>query len=180
MGTIRQIKQKFPTKEILFKFIKSYYKIFSKKLGITSESSFDSDLIDAHVGSYWQFWKLFTSLTGKNEMNVNEFFFIMNSISENIENLSNDTFTLDNFKVPTFNTFELSVGVTLWETEYGSYTINYTDYITKDQLERDYDDLIEDYGNPYDWDYEYDDTETDDTDFDVRVIEETNREEIYG
>jgi len=173
-----EILGRFPTKENLFRFIKAYYKMFSKKLEITL-NNFDEDLINSYVGSYWKFWASLANSIGMNKDDVRQFFFIMNCIAENIENLDNGTITLDNFEVPEIQTFELEVVVTIWESEFGTYDIDYEGYMTKEQLEINYDELIPDWSYPFDWDYEYTDTEQDESDTDIRRLRKIKSFPIY-
>jgi hypothetical protein len=114
-----------------------------------------------------------------NKNDPRQFFLIMNCIAENIENLDNGTITLDNFEVPEIQTFELEVVATTWESQFGTYDIDYEGYMTKEQLEINYDELIPDWSNPFDWDYEYTDTEQDDSDIDQRRLRKIKSFPIY-
>ena len=75
-----EILGRFPTKENLFRFIKAYYKMFSKKLEITL-NNFDEDLINSYVGSYWKFWTSLANSIGMNKDDPRQFFLIMNCIA---------------------------------------------------------------------------------------------------
>ena len=68
-----EILERFPTKESLLRFIKAYYKMFSRKLEITL-NNFDEDLIESYTGSYWTFWVSLANSIGMNKNDTRQFF----------------------------------------------------------------------------------------------------------
>jgi len=176
----RDILKLFPTKERLVTFVRAYYSLFSRRLNVTAEN-FDTDDIDIHRGPYWKFWLNTAKFVGLQDHNYEAFFFLMNCISENIILLDQKQLTVENIVVPTYKEYSADLRVDEDSHEYGEYVIEYEGYITKTQLENydNYEELIPDWSNPYEYDPDYRDSEVDNSDVEMRDLNLENEEDLY-
>lgn len=180
MAEKRDILRLFPTKERLVTFVRAYYSLFSRRLNVTAEN-FDTDDIDIHRGPYWKFWLNTAKFVGLQDYNYEAFFFLMNCISENIILLDQKQLTVENIVVPKYKEYSADIHVDEDSHEYGEYVIEYEGYITKTQLEDpdNFDELIPDWHNPYEYEPDYRDSEVDNSDVEMRDLNLENEEDLY-
>ena len=124
--------------EKLLQVLPFLYKIIQKEFG-----DLKSDDLDIDSGLFEDIFKRVAKNMGLG-YGVDSFFYFMNAILDNSENLKNGTLNLDNIKNPKKRNFEINVTETRYETTRYYGIIKESGYFTESQLEKNMDKLYSD------------------------------------
>jgi hypothetical protein len=123
-------------KEKLVAVLKILYKLWSR------EHDTDSDWpskhhIEWHAGVPYNFFKKYSKQLGLDN-DADDYYYWMNALEENEDNLDNETLTVDNVIVPKYYTFDVETYEDRVEQVHVVYEGQVEGYFNEDQLERSF------------------------------------------
>jgi hypothetical protein len=121
--------------EKLLQVLPFLYKVIQKEFGDVESDDLDME-DDLYIPKF--------SRIAKNmgiESSANSFFYFMNAIIDNSENLKNGTLTLDNIKNPKEKEFVINISEVRYETTKYYGEVKVSGYFTESQLEKNVDAL---------------------------------------
>jgi hypothetical protein len=116
--------------EKLLQVLPFLYKIIQREFGIL-----ESDDLDIDSGLFEDLFKRVAKNMGLG-YGVDSFFYFMNAIIDNSENLENESLTLDNLKNPKKKRFQLNITESRTETRKYWGELKISGYYTESQLEK--------------------------------------------
>lgn len=117
-------------KEKLVTVLKIFYKLWNRE----HESDFPSKYhIEWEIGIPYDFFKKYSKQLGLGN-EADDYYYWMNALEENEDNLDNETLTVDNVIVPKYYTFDVETYEDRVEQVHVTYEGQVEGYFTEDQL----------------------------------------------
>jgi hypothetical protein len=121
-------------KDKLVQALKILYKLWNRE----HESDYPSKhYIEWETGVPYDFFKKYSKQLGLGN-EVDDYYYWMNALEENEDNLDNDTLTVDNVIVPKYYTFDVETYEDRLEQVHVTYEGQVDGYFTEDQLDRSF------------------------------------------
>jgi hypothetical protein len=140
------------SKEKLVSALKILYKLWNRE----HESDYPSKhYIEFEAGVPYKFYKKYGKQLGLGN-NTDDYYYWMNALEENEDNLDDDTLTVDNVIIPKYNTFDVNTYEPRYEHVVVYYEGQVEGYFTEDQLNKSFYELGS--GEVFDM-YDFDETD---------------------
>jgi len=121
-------------KDKLVQALKILYKLWNRE----HESDYPSKhYIEWETGVPYDFFKKYSKQLGLGN-EVDDYYYWMNALEENEDNLDNDTLTVDNVIIPKYYTFDVETYEDRLEQVHVTYEGQVDGYFTEDQLDRSF------------------------------------------